>query len=291
MIPGAFSYHAPSSLGAATALLTQYGDDAKILSGGQSLIPLMKLRLATPKHVIDINRIPGLAYVRESDGALAIGALAREADLEESALVQTRFPILVDTTRAIADPVVRNLATVCGNLAHADPANDHPSTMLALGAQVVASGPRGERRIPVTEFFAGPFTTALAPDEIVTEVRIPTPPARSGGAYVKLERKVGDFAIAAVAAQITLAANGTCDQARIGLTNVGLTPIEAKRAEESLRGARLDDAAIKRAAGLAADASQPEPDLRGPADYKRDLVRVLTARALHKAYERAGGGR
>ena len=291
MIPGTFSYHAPSSVAAAAALLTQYGDDAKILSGGQSLIPLMKLRLATPKHLVDINRIPGLAYVREADGALAIGALAREADLEESDLVQKRFPILVDTTRAIADPVIRNLATVCGNLAHADPANDHPSTMLALGAEVVAAGPRGERRIPITEFFAGPFTTTLRPDEIVTEVRIPMPPARSGGAYVKLERKVGDFATAAVAAQITLAANGTCAQAGIGLTNVGLTPIEAKRAEDSLRGARVDDAAIKRAAGLAADDSQPEPDLRGPAEYKRDLVRVLTARALRKAYERAGGGR
>jgi aerobic carbon-monoxide dehydrogenase medium subunit len=291
MIPASFSYYSPTSVAAATGLLAQYGDEAKILSGGQSLIPLMKLRLASPKHLIDINRIPGLAYVRMDDGVLAIGALARETDLEESELVQTRFPILIDTTRMIADPLVRNLATVCGNLAHADPANDHPSTMLALGGEVVAAGPRGERRIPLTEFFAGPFTTALRPDEIVTEIRVPLPPPRSGGAYVKLERKVGDFATAAVAVQVTLDANGTCERVGIGLTNVGLTPVKARRAEESLRGARPDDSTIKRAAELAAGEAQPESDLRGSADYKRDMVRVLTARALRKACERAGGGR
>jgi aerobic carbon-monoxide dehydrogenase medium subunit len=291
MIPAAFSYHAPQSIDAATALLGQYGDDAKVLSGGQSLIPLMKLRLATPQHLIDINRIPGLAYIREADGALVIGALARESDLEESDLIRTRFPILLDTTRMIADPLVRNLATLCGNLAHADPANDHPATMLALGAEAVAVGPTGERRIPIAAFFVGPFTTALRPDEILTEVRIPSPPARSGGAYVKLERKVGDFATAAVAAQITLSASGTCAAAGIGLTNVGPTPIKARRAEEFLQGKRVNDETIRQAARLAAEESQPESDLRGPAEYKEDLVRVLTGRALKKALDRAGGGR
>lgn len=291
MIPSSFSYHLPTSVGAATALLVQYGDDAKVLSGGQSLIPLMKLRLANPKHVIDINRISGLAYVREAEGVLAIGALAREVDLEESEFVRARFPILIDTTRVIADPLVRNLATVCGNLAHADPANDHPSTMLALEGEVVAAGPKGQRRIPLAEFFAGPFTTTLSGDEIVTEVRLPIPSARSGGAYLKLERKVGDFATAGVAAQVTLAADGTCEKAGIGLTNVGLTPIKAGRAEDALRGKRLDDGTIRRAAELAAAESQPESDLRGSVEYKRDLVRVLTARALRKARERAGGGR
>ena len=291
MIPAAFSYHAPTSIADATALLTRYGDDAKVLSGGQSLIPLMKLRLATPQHVIDINRIPNLAYIREAGGDLAIGALARESDLEESEIVRTRFPILIDTSKVIADPLVRNLATVCGNVAHADPANDHPTTMLALGAEVVAVGPKGERRIPIEGFFVGPFTTTLSPDEIVTELRIPTPPSRSGGAYLKLERKVGDFATAAVAAQLTLSPNGTCERAGIGLTNVGPTPIQAKRAEKFLDGKRLDDAAIKQAAQLAAEESQPESDLRGPAEYKRDLIRVLTARGLRKALERAGGGR
>jgi carbon-monoxide dehydrogenase medium subunit len=291
MIPAAFSYHAPASISDATALLAQYGDDAKVLSGGQSLIPLIKLRLATPQHLIDINRIPNLAYVREAGGVLTIGALARESDLEESEVIRTRYPILLDTSKVIADPLVRNLATVCGNVAHADPANDHPSTMLALGAEVVAVGRKGERRIPIDGFFVGPFTTTLSPDEILTELRIPTPPSRSGGAYLKLERKVGDFATAAVAAQITLSANGTCERARIGLTNVGPTSIKARRAGEFLRGKRLDEATIKQGAQLAAEESQPESDLRGPAEYKRDLIRVLTARALRRALERAGGGR
>jgi aerobic carbon-monoxide dehydrogenase medium subunit len=291
MIPAAFSYHVPASISDATALLAQYGDNAKILSGGQSLIPLMKLRLATPAHLIDINRIPHLAYVREAGGVLSIGALVRESDLEESDLIKTYFPILIDTSKVIADPLIRNLATVCGNLAHADPANDHPATMLVLGAELVAVGPKGDRRIPIDGFFVGPFTTTLGSDEILTEVQIPIPPSRSGGAYLKLERKVGDFATAAVAAQITLSAIGTCERAGIGLTNVGPTPIVARRTEEYLRGKRLDEGAIKQAAVLAAEESQPESDLRGPAEYKRDLIRVLTARALRKALERAGGGR
>jgi aerobic carbon-monoxide dehydrogenase medium subunit len=291
LIPASFSYHAPASISDATALLAQYGDNAKILSGGQSLIPLMKLRLASPEHLIDINRIPGLDYVREAGGVLSIGALARESDLEESELVRTRFPILLDTSKVIADPLVRNLATVCGNLAHADPANDHPATMLVLGAELVAVGPKGQRRIPIDGFFVGPFTTTLGADEILTEVRVPTPPSRSGGAYLKLERKVGDFATAAVAAQITLDAIGACERVGIGLTNVGPTPIEARRAEEFLRGKRLDEGTVKQAAILAAEESQPESDLRGPAEYKRDLIRVLTGRALKKALERAGGGR
>jgi len=222
---------------------------------------------------------------------LSIGALVRESDLEEAELIRAHFPILLDTSKVIADPLIRNLATVCGNLAHADPANDHPATMLVLGAELVAVGPKGERRIPIDGFFAGPFTTTLGLDEILTEVRIPIPPSRSGGVYLKVERKVGDFATAAVAAQITLSAIGTCERAGIGLTNVGPTPIEARRVEEFLRGKRLDEGAIKQAAILAAEESQPESDLRGPAEYKRDLIRVLTARALRTALERAGGRR
>jgi carbon-monoxide dehydrogenase medium subunit len=291
MIPSAFEYHAPASIREATDLLTRLGDDAKILSGGQSLIPLMKLRLAAPRHLIDINGLPGLAYLREADGFLRIGALTREAELDESELVRTRYPLLADTARGVADPIVRNLATVGGNLAHGDPANDHPATMLAYGAEVVAAGPRGERTIPITAFFTGPFTTALAADEILVEIRIPTPPARSGGAYVKLERKVGDFATAAVAVQLTLAADGTCARAGIGLTNAGATPVKADRAEAALTGKRLDNAAIVQAAQLAADAAQPSADLRGPVEYKKDMVRVLTGRALRKALERAGGER
>jgi aerobic carbon-monoxide dehydrogenase medium subunit len=287
MIPAAFDYHAPTTIGEATALLTRLGDDAKVLSGGQSLIPLMKLRLASPAHVVDINGIPGLAYIREGEGFLRIGALTRESELEESELIRTRYPLLHDTSKVIADPVVRNLATVGGNLAHADPANDHPATMLAFGAEVVAVGPKGERRIPIGSFFTGPFATSLRPDEILTEIRIPLPAARSRGAYLKLERKVGDFATAAVAAQLTLDGGGRCEEIGIGLTNVALTPIKAAQAEAALKGKNPDEATIKRAAELAAEASEPSADLRGSVEYKKDLVRVLTARALRKAVERA----
>jgi carbon-monoxide dehydrogenase medium subunit len=291
MIPAAFQYHAPTTVGEATALLARLGEEAKVLSGGQSLIPLMKLRLASPAHVVDINGIPGLSGIREADGFLRIGALTRESDLEDSELIRTRYPLLHDTSKVIADPVVRNLATIGGNLAHGDPANDHPATMLALGAEVVAVGPKGERRIAIGSFFTGPFATSLKPDEILVEIRIPQPVAKSGGAYLKLERKVGDFATAAVAAQLTLGANGACDQLGIGLTNVGLTPIKATKAEAALKGKAPDEAAIKRAAELAAEASEPSEDLRGSVEYKRDLVRVLTARALRRAVERAGGAR
>jgi carbon-monoxide dehydrogenase medium subunit len=287
MIPAAFDYHAPSTIGEATALLAKLGEDAKILSGGQSLIPLMKLRLASPAHLVDINGIPGLAYMREAEGVLRVGGLTRESELEESDLIRARYPLLHDTSRVIADPVVRNLATVGGNLAHGDPANDHPATMLALGAELVAVGEKGERRIPIGSFFTGPFATSLKPDEILVEIRVPAPVARSGGAYLKLERKVGDFATAAVAAQVTLDPGGICDRVGIGLTNVGLMPIKAVKAEAVLRGNKPDETAIKRAAELAAEASEPVADLRGSVEYKRDLVRVLTARALRKALERA----
>jgi len=289
MIPAAFEYHAPTSIGEATRLLSRLGDDAKVLSGGQSLIPLMKLRLATPRHVVDINGIPDLAYLRESDGVLRIGALTRESDLEASDVVRSRYPLLHDTSRVIADPVVRNLATVGGNLAHGDPANDHPATMLALGAEIVVAGPAGERRVPVASFFTGPFATALQGDEILVEIRVPSPGPRSAGAYLKLERKVGDFATAAAAVQLDLDANGVCTRAGIGLANVGATPIRAEAAEAWLKGKRLDEATIKRAGELAAQAAQPAADLRGSVEYKKDLVRVLTARALRKSLERIGG--
>ena len=291
MIPAAFEYHAPTSIIEASALLARLGEDAKILSGGQSLIPLMKLRLANPHHLVDINGIPGLSFIREAEGFLRIGALTRESDLDESELIRTRYPLIHDTSQVIADPVVRNLATIGGNLAHADPANDHPAAMLAAGAEIVAAGRGGERRLPIESFFTGPFATALKADEILTEIRVPVPTARSAGAYLKVERKVGDFATAAVAVQITLAANDVCSRIGIGLTNVGLTPIKAGKAEGALRGQRLDDKAIKEAARLAADAAQPAADLRGPVEYKKDLVRVLTVRALHRALERVAHAR
>jgi carbon-monoxide dehydrogenase medium subunit len=274
----------------ALSLLKELGPEAKILSGGQSLIPMMKLRLASPQQVIDINRIPGLDYITEVDGALRIGALVRESDLETSPLVKSRFPLLVDTTLVIADPLVRNQATVCGNLAHGDPANDHPATMLALEATLVATSSRGEREVPIESFFTGLFATALEADEILKEIRIPIPSSASGGAYMKMERKVGDYATAGVAVQITLDAAGACRRAGVGLTNVGFMPLKAKAAEAFLAGKAIDEAAIKQAAEIAAGESQPFDDIRGPAEYKRDLVRVLTARALNLALKRAKGG-
>ena len=290
MIPRSFEYHSPRTLDEAIALLQKLGPEAKLLSGGQSLIPMMKLRLVSPEHIVDINRIPGLDYISESDGHLKIGALAREHQLETSEVVKTKFPVLAETAKVIADPLVRSQATICGNLAHGDPANDHPATMLALGATVVATGPNGRREIGIEDFFPGLFTTALEAEEILTEIKVPVPPPRSGGAYLKLERKVGDFATAGVAVQLTLDESGACKRAGIGLTNVGMTPIKAKQTEAFLTGKQLDDATIQQAAELAASESQPMDDIRGSAAYKRDLVRVLTGRALTMALNRAMGG-
>jgi len=288
MIPPSFEYLRPGTIKEAVALLQQHGDAAKILSGGQSLIPMMKLRIARPEYVIDINRIPGLEYIKEDGGYLAIGGLTREADLESSDLIRTKFPIIHDTAGFIADPQVRNMATVGGNLAHGDPANDHPATMLALGAQIVATGPAGTRTIGIDDFFVSLFTTALKGDEILTEIRIPMPGPHSGGAYFKLERKVGDFATVGVAAQVTLDSGGLCQKAGVGLTNVGGTPIRARKAEDYLKGKKLDDSTIKQAGQLAADESEPSSDLRGPSDYKKAMVMELTRRALGRAGERAG---
>jgi carbon-monoxide dehydrogenase medium subunit len=291
LFPGSFDYRVANSVNEAVALLDQHGDDAKILAGGQSLIPLMRFRIAGPTVLIDINRIVDLEYIQETNGVLHIGALTREVALDTSDLIRSRYPILLDTASMIADPVVRNWATVGGNIAHADPANDHPATMLALGAIVVATGLSGNRVIPIDQFFTDvTFETALAPNEVLTEIRIPAPTQRSGGAYFKLERKVGDYAIAGAAAYITLDAQGHVSYAGIGLTNVGTTPIKARAAEQSLIGKVLDETNIHTAADLAAAASHPSSDTRGPAEYKRDMVRTLTVRALRRAYKRATGG-
>ena len=286
MIPAPFDYHAPQTLEEALGLLQQYRDDAKVLSGGQSLLPLLKLRLGAAGHLVDIGRIPGLECIEEN-GDLRIGGRTRESALEHSELIHRRYPLLADAAAVIADPLVRNLATVGGNLAHGDPANDHPAAMLALRAQVVATGPNGPRTIPIDDFFTGLFATALEPDEILTEIRIPQPPPRSGGAYVKLERKVGDFATAAAAVQVTLAAGGEIQQAGIGLTNAGPTPIRATDAESFLTGKVPSDEVIAETARRAAAATSPSADRRGAVEYKREMARVLTARALRKAIERA----
>ena len=286
MIPGEFDYFSPGTLSEAIALLRQHGSDAKLLAGGQSLIPAMRFRLSMPPILIDLNSIEGMEYLREDNGHLAIGAMTREVALEESSLVQSRFPILADAARVIADPVVRNRATIGGNIAHADPANDHPAVMLAYNAEVIALGPNGTRAIPIDSFFVDLFENALSDDEILTEIRIPTPGANSGGAYVKMERKVGDYAISAAAVQLTLNGN-TCTSARIGLTNVSPAPMRAKNAEQVLVGQVLTDEVIEAAGRAAADECDPSPDLRGSAEYKRDITRVLTKRAIRQAMERA----
>ena len=285
MIPPQFEYFAPESLDEAISLLEDHGPEATVLAGGQSLIPLMKLQLALPAYVVDINRIAGLADISDEDCCLRIGSLTRESDLDSSEVVLSKYPILHDTTSVIADPLVRNMATVGGNLAHGDPANDHPATMLALGAEVIAVGSGGERIIPVSDFFEGPLTTALAQGEILTEIRVPAQPECTGGAYLKLERKVGDYATAGVAAVITVS-DGVCQQAGIGLTNAGPIPVKAGSAESFLVGKKLDDETIREAARLASEEAQPSADLRGSEEYKRDMVRVIAGRALRMALDR-----
>jgi carbon-monoxide dehydrogenase medium subunit len=250
----------------------------------------MRFRLATPPLLVDINRIVGLGHIREEGGWLRIGATVREDDLDNAPIIRAKYPLLRETSRAIADPLVRNRATVCGNLAHADPANDHPATMLAYRALVVATGPQGERVIPIDEFFQGPFMTALAPSEILTEVRVPIPAPHSGGAYKKMERKVGDFATAGIAVQLNLTAEGLIEQIGIGLTNVGPTALRATRSEDLLRGKKAEEQLIAQAGQLAQEDCQPSADLRGPEEYKRHLVRVLTVRAINSALERAFEG-
>jgi aerobic carbon-monoxide dehydrogenase medium subunit len=289
MIPPNFDYAAPTHVDDAIRLISE-NPGAKILAGGQSLIPMMRFRLADPGLLVDINRVSDLSYIREGDGWLKVGTLTREADLEHSDTVLSRFPLLSDTSRVIADPLVRNQSTLGGNLAHADPANDHPATMVAYGARVVVRGPNGDRTIPVEDFFLGYFTTSIAADELVTEIQIPSPVERSGGAYLKMERKVGDFGTAAVAVQLALDGRGMISQIGIGLTNVGETPVKATQAEDVLRGCEPEDGLIQHAAKLAAQQAQPMADHRGSEAYKRSLVGTLTARALRKALERAHGG-
>ena len=294
MIPGSFDYHAPATLDEAIKLLGELGEDAKILAGGHSLIPMMKLRLAEPTNLIDINGLSDLNYIKEENGYLCIGAMTREVELEKSDLIAEKYPILKDTSEVIADPLVRNMATVGGNIAHGDPANDHPATMVALGAEVVINGPGGilggrERTIVIDDFFKGPLMTALEQNEILTELRIPINGGKSGAAYKKLERKVGDYAIAGAAVALQFDSD-SCSSAGIALTNVGPTPIRATEAQDALVGTSASSDDIDKAAELAASAAQPVGDHRGSEEYKRAVVKTLTARAIQTAKDRAEGG-
>ncbi len=289
MIPAAFDYHRPETLDEAVKLLKKLGGEAKVLSGGMSLLPMLKLRLASFEHLVDIGSIPGLDYIKEKGGNLCIGAMTRQATLERSELIRSKYPILADAVPLIADPLVRNRGTIGGNVANGDPGNDQPAIMLALGATFVAQGAK-ERSIPANQFYKGLYSTALAPNEVLTEIRIPMPPPKSGGAYAKLKRKTGDFAVAAAAVQVTLGKNGAIERAGIGLTNAGLTPVEATDAAKYLVGKMPDEKTIAEAAKMAAAKSSPSADRRGSVGYKKEMARVLTTRALRKAVQRAQGG-
>jgi aerobic carbon-monoxide dehydrogenase medium subunit len=286
VLPARFDYVAPGSLEEAVAALGKHGDDAKVLAGGQSLIPLLKLRFAAPALIVDINRVPGLSFIEESGDHLRIGALTRNRELVASELLRDRYPVMSTAAPLISDPVVRNLGTIGGSLAHADPAGDWGAVMLAMGAEVVVKGSSGERTIPVSEFLVDTFTTALAPDEVLTEIRVPKASARSGGTYMKLERKVGDFATVGAAVNLELN-NGAIGRAGIGLAAVGSRNIRAAEAERALAKAEPTTEAFEEAARLAGQAAEPITDVRGTADYKRSVVSTFVKRGLDRALELA----
>ena len=289
MVPAAFDYRVPASLPEALDLLREHGEDAKVLAGGQSLIPLLKLRFAAPALLVDIGRLP-LAGLTVDGETLRIGARTRHVDIERDERLDRLCPILREAAAQIADPLVRNRGTVGGSLCHADPSGDWGSVMLALGAEAVAVSGAGERVIPAAELFDGPFTTTLRADEVLTEVRVPLggPGQRAGGAYLKLERKVGDFATVGVAVQVRLD-DGAVAAAGIGLTAVGPTNLRAAAAERALAGREPTPSVVGEAARLAAEAAEPHGDVRGSADYKRDVVRVFVQRGIRRALARARG--
>lgn len=288
-VPAPFDYERASSIDHAVALLERHGPEARLLAGGHSLLPMMKLRLARPEVLIDINDLPGLSEIRQEGNELRIGALVRHAQLLDSALVAQHYRIFADAERVIADPIVRNRGTVGGSLCQADPSEDLSAAFAAVRASVVIVGPQGERVVPVTAFHTGPYETAVGPAEILTEVRIPIRPG-GGSAYEKVERRAGDWAIAAAGAAIWLGGDGdVIVEAGIGLTAVGANHFMAVDAENALRGSLANEETIERAGNLAAQAANPVTDQRGPADYKRHLAGELTKRALRRAIARARG--
>jgi len=288
MIPPSFEYHAPGSVADAIALLSQYGDAAKILAGGHSLLPMMKLRFAEPEHLVDINNIDSLKGIREEDGEIVIGSMTSESALITSTLLQEKCPMLPEAAKMIADPQVRNRGTIGGDISHGDPGNDHPALMLALDATFTLVGPNGARQIAAADFFLGTFFTALEADEILTEIRIAPQAANTGASYQKLKRKTGDYATAAAAAVITLSGD-TCQSAAIALTNLGATAMRASAAEAVLVGQVIDEDLIKQAATKAMEICEPAEDLRGDAKYKTHMGGEMTRRAIRAAIKNAGG--
>ncbi len=287
MYPSRFHYEAPRSLDEAFGILQVYGDEAKILAGGQSLIPLIKLRFAAPAAIVDINNIPDLSYHEEdSDGSLNIGALCRHRTLERSSLLRSKYPVMSATAPLIADPMVRNRGTLVGSLCHADPQGDWASVMLALGGEIIAQSAEGERAIPVSQFVVGPFQNTLQQGEIAVRARVPAPRGTRWGTYLKLERRVGDFATVGLAVALEMS-GGTVNRAGIALTGVGPSNIQCTAAEQALAGKSLNASAIEQAARLAAEAAQPKTDVRGSAEYKRHIVYTFVTRALSNQQARA----
>jgi CO/xanthine dehydrogenase FAD-binding subunit len=289
MKPARFEYFAPRSEDEALGLLGEYGERAKVLAGGQSLIPLMNFRLAQPEVVIDINRIATLAYVRAHDGGVALGALTRQHALERDARVRTRLPVLAEACHLIGHLPIRHRGTIGGNLAHADPASELPAVMVALDAEMVVASRRERRSIPAVTFFTGALTTALAPDELLTEIRVPGVPPRTGGAFVEISRRAGDYALVGAVALVTLRADGRCEAARLALCGAGATPVRVAAAERVLAGEPLAESALDEAIRLAADLTSPPSDIHASADFRRRLARHVTRGALETAARRAGG--
>ena len=282
MYPPRFHYEAPTSVDEALQLLAMYQGEAKVLSGGMSLIPLMKLRFATPSAIIDVNNIPGLDTLAEEGGHLRIGALVRNRTVVRDAVIGARYPLMASAAPQIADPLVRGRSTVVGSLCHCDPQGDWGAVMLALNGEVVAASLSGERRIPVADFLLGPFQTSLRPDEFAVEARVPAPTAEPFGIYYKLERKVGDFATVGVAVFLDRT-GATVRRAGIALTGAGATNIKCREAEQVLEQGGVDDRTIGEAARLAAEAGRPQTDQRGSAEYKRHLIHTFMVRALQAA--------
>jgi aerobic carbon-monoxide dehydrogenase medium subunit len=288
MIPAIFEYHAPSNLKEAIRLLGEYNSQAKILAGGHSLLPMMKLRFASPEHLIDLNRVPELKGIREQGGMIRIGAMTTENEIIASDLLRTKCPLLPEAARQIADPQVRNCGTIGGDIAHGDPGNDHPAIMLATEASFVLTGPKGERTVPADGFFLGTYSTQLEPNEILSEIRVPAIGKGTGWAYSKLKRKTGDFATAATAVQLQLDGN-TCKKIVIALTNVAPMALKASDAAALLTGKTIDDKLIEQAAQKVMAICDPAEDLRGDREYKTHMAGEMTRRAIRLALERARG--
>lgn len=289
MITGHFEYHRPKTVDEVVSLLSRHGDDGRVVAGGHSLVPMMKMRLADPAHLIDLRNVAGLDRIREDAGNIRIGATVTQHAIVESELLARKLPILKEAALLIADPQVRYVGTIGGNVANGDPGNDMPAVMMALGARFVLRGPKGEREVDPRAYYEAPYVTAIGDAEVLTEIRIPVPPARHGWAYAKMKRKIGDYATTATAVILTLE-GGVCKSAAIALTNVAPTPLYVEAAGKALVGTKGDAAAIATAANAAMKAADPVSDMRGPAEFRRHVTGVMTQRAIETALKRARGG-